>query len=80
MGIHPQYRKRGISGVFLDALLEDYLPGREIHISTFREHDRADTGYRKELQELGFSEKELLVEYGYPTQRFVHPPRLGRNL
>ena len=79
MGIHPQYRKRGISGVFLDALLEDYLPGREIHISTFREHDRADTGYRKELQELGFSEKELLVEYGYPTQRFVHPPRLGRN-
>ena len=38
------------------------------------QHDKADTGYRKELKQLGFAEKELLIEFGYPTQRFVLPP------
>lgn len=26
------------------------------------------------LLQLGFAEKELLIEFGYPTQRFVLPP------
>ena len=30
-----------------------------------------DTGYREELRQLGFAERELLIEFGYPTQRFV---------
>lgn len=45
----------------------------ELSITTFREGDRADTGYRAELKRLGFEERELLVEFGYPTQRFVLP-------
>lgn len=74
LGVHPQYRNKNIQKLFLDCLLEDILPGREISITTYRSGDRADTGYRKELQQLGFSERELLVEFGYPTQRFVYPP------
>ena len=74
LGVHPQYRKQRVRKILLDVLMEEYLPGREISITTYREADRADTGYRKELKELGFSERELLVEFGYPTQRFVHPP------
>ena len=34
MGIHPQYRKRGIQKIFLDALLEDYCPDQDISITT----------------------------------------------
>lgn len=75
MGIHPQYRRRGIQKLFLDALLEDYYPEQDIYTTTYREGDRADTGYRKELQKLGFAERELLVEFGYPTQRFVLPAK-----
>ena len=71
MGIHPQYRKRGIQKIFLDALLEDYCPDQDISITTYRRGDRADTGYREELRQLGFAERELLIEFGYPTQRFV---------
>ena len=71
VGIHPQYRNRGIQRLFLDALMEDYLPGREISTTTYREHDKADAGHRAELKRLGFAERELLVEFGYPTQRFV---------
>lgn len=74
IGVHPQYRNCGIQKIFLDTLMEDYLPGREICTTTYRENDKADTGYRKELKRLGFAEKELLVEFGYPTQRLVLSP------
>lgn len=73
-GIHPQYRKMGIAKTFLDKLMLDILPDREISVTTFRNGDRADTGHRKALQKLGFAERELLVEFGYPTQRFVLSP------
>ena len=77
LGVHPQYRRQGIQKLFLDVLLEKYLPGQEISMTTYREGDRADTGYREMLRQLGFAERELLVEYGYPTQRFVFSPEKG---
>jgi AraC-like DNA-binding protein/ribosomal protein S18 acetylase RimI-like enzyme len=73
-GIHPQYRNLGLQKIFLDRLMEQYLPGREISTTTYRENDKADTGYRKTLKLLGFAERELLTEFGYPTQRFVFSP------
>ena len=75
LGVHPQYRSRGIQRLFLDALLEIYLPGQEISTTTYRAQDKADTGHRNLLLQLGFAEKELLTEFGYPTQRFVLSPQ-----
>ena len=75
LGIHPQYRKQEIQKLFLDVLLEMYLPGKEISMTTYREGDRADTGHRELLKNLGFAEKELMIEYGYPTQRFTISPK-----
>ena len=75
LGVHPQYRNRGLQRLFLDALLEIYLPGREISTTTYRAQDKADTGHRDLLLQLGFAEKELLTEFGYPTQRFVLSPK-----
>ena len=74
LGVHPQYRNQGIQKLFLQALMQRYLPGREICMTTYREGDKADTGHRAMLRKLGFAERELLVEFGYPTQRFVLPP------
>lgn len=71
LGIHPQYRNQKIQKLFLEALLETYLPGQEISMTTYREGDKADTGHREMLKNLGFAERELLTEFGYPTQRFV---------
>jgi ribosomal protein S18 acetylase RimI-like enzyme len=73
LGVHPQYRNQGIQKVFLDALLEDYLQGKEISMTTYLEGDKADTGHRDILKRMGFAERELLTEFGYPTQRFVLP-------
>ena len=75
LGIHPQYRKQDIQKLFLDVLLETYLPGKEISMTTYREGDKADIGHRELLKNLGFAEKELLIEYGYPTQRFTISPK-----
>lgn len=74
LGIHPQYRNQEIQKLFLEVLLETYLPGREIDMTTYREGDKADTGHRDLLKSLGFAERELLIEFGYPTQRFVFRP------
>ena len=71
MGSHPLYRKKGVPKAMLDKVMKELLKGKEISITTYREGDKADTGYRKEIKGLGFAEAELLVEYGYPTQRFI---------
>lgn len=73
--VHPQYRNLGITKLFLDKLVDELLYGKEISLTTYRAGDKADTGYREEYFRLGFAERELLVEYGYPTQRFVLLPK-----
>ena len=80
LGIHPQYRNQGIQKLFLEVLLENDLPGQEISMTTYREGDKADTGHRDLLKNLGFAERELLIEFGYPTQRFVFSTLGKENL
>lgn len=75
LAVHPQYRNSGIEKVFLDKLADELLAGIEISLTTYREGDKADTGYRETYLRLGFAERELLTEYGYPTQRFVFPSK-----
>ncbi|MEA5137048.1 MAG: GNAT family N-acetyltransferase [Candidatus Fimivivens sp.] len=71
LGIHPQYRKNGIAKAFLQKAFSELLKDMAISITTFREGDKADLGYRNAFKKLGFAEAELLVEYGYPTQKFT---------
>lgn len=73
LGTHPLYRRRGVARACLDKVLCELADETEVSITTFRAGDRADTGRRKEILALGFAEAELLVEFGYPTQRFVLP-------
>ena len=64
MGTHPLYRSQGIPRAFLDKMMGELLKGREISITTYREGDKADTGHRQAIVDLGFAEAELLVEFG----------------
>lgn len=79
LGVHPQYRNAGIHKLFIDALLYTYLPYQDISITTYRADDKADTSHRTLLYTLGFAERELLVECGYPTQKFVLSAEQGGN-
>ncbi len=75
LAVHPQYRNLGVTKIFLDKLSDEFLRGKEISLTTYRKGDKADTGYREEYLQLGFEQRELLVEYGYLTQRFVFSPK-----
>lgn len=74
LGVLPPVRGRGVSKALLAAALGELSSRVEVvSTTTFREGDAADTGWRAELLSLGFAEAELLVEFGYPTQRLVVP-------
>lgn len=70
-GVHPQYRSREIAKAFCEKALYELTHSAQLSVTTFREGDRADTGYREIWRSLGFAEAELLIEFGYPTQRFI---------
>ena len=57
--------------------MNELLADRSISITTFREGDKADTGYRDAYLNLGFAEAELLTEFGYPTQRLILAKEAG---
>ncbi|MDF3001943.1 MAG: hypothetical protein K0Q48_2062, partial [Bacillota bacterium] len=71
LGVHPLYRKKRVFEGLVDRALSELILHDPITITTYREGDRADTGYRKLLMELGFKEGELLTEFGYPTQKMI---------
>ncbi len=78
LGVHPQYRQKGIAKAFCEKALHELVCAETITVTTFREGDKADTGYRKTIKSLGFAEAELLVEFGYPTQKFIlQKPKSG---
>lgn len=74
LAVHPQYRHTGVTELFLGKIMDGLSCGKEISVTTYRTGDKADTGYREEYRRIGFAEKELLVEYGYPVQRLVLSP------
>lgn len=71
LGIHPQYRKTNIAKAFLQKLWGELIKDTPISITTFREGDKADPGYWEIFKKLGFAEAELLIEFGYPTQKLT---------
>ena len=75
LGVHPQYRVPGLSAPLLRAVRQRVPSQRELSLTTYRERDPADLGYRREWKRLGFLEGDLLMEFGYPTQRMIWPVR-----
>lgn len=72
MGVHPQYRRRGIGKALIWRMVEELEhEDTAVSVTTFREGDKADNGYRDAFKNLGFAGAELLMEFGYPTQRLV---------
>lgn len=72
LAIHPLYRESGVAEAMIDELLVDkHEKETEISITTYRKNDKADPGQRNALQTLGFIEDKQLIEFGYPTQKFI---------
>jgi AraC-like DNA-binding protein len=73
LGVHPFFRNSGIMQALIGKAMEEMAGHPAVCITTYRRGDRADTGHRKALKAFGFSGGELLVEFGYPTQKMFIP-------
>lgn len=71
LAVQPQYRRKGLAKILLQKLQWDILPRQTLFTTTFRASDPAESGQRRALFRLGFTADDLLVEFGYPTQRFT---------
>ena len=81
IAVHPDYRRIGIATKLIDKMLVLLQPDSDITVTTFRECDEKGIAPRKLYKKLGFEEAELLMEFGYPVQKFVlHPNNLENVL
>lgn len=71
MAVHPEYRRNGIASAMIEKMISLFPQDIEISVSTFREDDKLGDAPRSLYKKFGFEERELIVEFEYPHQRFI---------
>ncbi|AJD27964.1 GNAT family N-acetyltransferase [Clostridium botulinum] len=71
LAVHPQYRKKGIATGLFNKMYNQFPKGTEITVTIYRENDTKGKAARTLYKRLGFIEDELIMEFGYPCQRFI---------
>ena len=71
MAVHPEHRKKGIATSMIEKMITAYPLDVELEVTTFREGDPKGEAPRALYKKLGFLEDELIMEFGYPCQKFV---------
>ncbi|MCG8539120.1 MAG: GNAT family N-acetyltransferase [Clostridia bacterium] len=71
LAVNPKYRKKRVATILIKKMLNQFPKGVEITVTTYRENDPKGTAARALYKSLGFKEGELLIEFDYPTQKFI---------
>jgi ribosomal protein S18 acetylase RimI-like enzyme len=71
MAVHPEYRRKGIAKSMINEMMKNLDLHRDITVDTFREEDPKGIAPRALYTSLGFAPDELIVNLGYPNQKFV---------
>lgn len=71
LAVSPPYRRQGIASALLTKAIGELDRSRDITVSTFRADDGKGTAPRALYKKFGFTEGELIEEFGYPNQRFI---------
>ena len=71
LAVAPAHRRKGIAGTLLEKALSELDRSKEITVTTFRADDEKGTAPRALYKRFGFTEGNLLEEFGYPVQEFV---------
>ena len=70
MGVHPDYRRRGVASALVSQMLR-CMPEGDITVTTFREDDPLGTAARAFYAHFGFEPGALGEEFGHPFQEFI---------
>ncbi|MDE7361594.1 MAG: GNAT family N-acetyltransferase [Oscillospiraceae bacterium] len=71
MAVSPSHRRKGIASALMTKALERLDRSRMITVTTFRDDDPRGKAPRALYKRFGFTEGELIVEFGCPSQVFV---------
>lgn len=74
LAVDPEYRRRGIASMLMYEALANLDRTKEISVSTFRADDEKGLAPRALYEKYGFVADELIMEFGYPNQKFILPP------
>lgn len=75
LAVLPEYRRCGIASTLLKTALTELDRSCEITVSTFRESGEKGIAPRALYKKYGFEEGELTIEFDYPNQKFILPPK-----
>jgi len=71
LAVAHEYQRKGIASALLEKALSDLDRTRDITVTTFRDDDEKGIAPRALYRRFGFTEENLMIENGYPVQRFV---------
>ena len=71
MAVHPNYRRKGIASTMIEKMISLFPDNMDISVTTFREDDIKGIAPRPLYKKYGFVEDELVIEFAYPSQKFV---------
>ncbi|MBR3927777.1 MAG: GNAT family N-acetyltransferase [Clostridia bacterium] len=71
LAVSQDYRRRGAASALMDEALKNLDRTREISVSTFRAEDEKGRAPRALYEKYGFIPSELIMEMGYPNQKYV---------
>lgn len=74
LAVSPDYRRRGAASALMDEALKQLDRTREITVSTFRAEDEKGLAPRALYEKYGFVPEALIMEMGYPNQKYVLYP------
>ena len=77
LAVSPAHRHKGIASALMTEALERLDHSRDITVTTFREDDPRGKAPRALYKKFGFTEGELIVEFGCPSQVFVLRGNIG---
>ena len=77
LAVSPAHRRKGIASALMTEALGRLNRSRNITVTTFREDDPRGKAPRALYKKFGFTEGELIVEFGCPSQVFVLRGNLG---
>lgn len=71
LAVSPKYRRKGIASLLLEKALTELDRCKDIIVTTFRVDDEKGIAPRGLYHKFGFTEGNLLEEFGYPVQEFI---------